>query len=103
MVDGVADFIFVLCEVHFDARFHVKGLQGDPVFRLETRKFSFLRPVRMSPCCVVATTSRVTMGTSTAMVTPACGGCWGVEGDCGGEAGLCCGCAPPWRPVGAWA
>src|SRR5207245_532155 len=68
--------------------------------------FSFLRLGMMSPCCVVATTSRVTIGTSTAIVTPAWGGC------CAGLAalgvsGFCCCCAgggaPPCGPVGAWA
>ncbi len=56
----------------------------------------------MSPRCVVATTSRVTMGTSTAMVTPACGGCCAVVGAAGGTGFCCCG-EPPWGPVGAWA
>src|SRR5437879_3386610 len=77
---------------------------GTPSSRM--RKFSFLRPGIMSPCCVVATTSSVTMGTSTAIVTPACGAC------CAGlvalgESGFCCCCAgggaPPCGPVGAWA
>ena len=52
-----------------------------------TRKFSFFRPVRMSPFLVVAMTSSVTTGTSTAMVTPASGGAW-VGGLAGG---FCCG------------
>src|SRR5258706_2610927 len=62
---------------------------GTPSSRM--RKFSFLRPGMMSPCCVVATTSRVTMGTSTAMVTPACGGCCAVVGAVGGGGVCCCG------------
>src|ERR1700694_2476025 len=75
---------------------------GTPSSRM--RKFSFLRPGMMSPCCVVATTSRVTMGTSTAMVTPACGGGCAVVGAVGGG-GFCCwgGGEPPCGPVGAWA
>src|SRR5260370_26001215 len=73
---------------------------GTPSSRM--RKFSFLRLVRMSPCCVVATTSTVTMGTSTAIVTPACGGCCAAAG--AGGAGFCCGGGgvPP-GPAGAWA
>lgn len=43
----------------------------------------------MSPFCVAATTSRVTTGTSTEMVTPpSCGFCCcGVAGFCAGFAG----------------
>src|SRR5215471_9144544 len=65
-------------------------------------KFSRLRPVMISPCCVVATTSMVTTGTSTAMESPpSCGlGC-GCEGACPGG-GVCCG-GPPDGPVGACA
>src|SRR5882762_499620 len=76
---------------------------GTPSSRM--RKFSFLRPGMMSPCCVVATTSRVTMGTSTAMVTPACGGGCAVVGAVGGGGFCCCGGGgePPCGPVGAWA
>src|SRR5260370_1350543 len=62
---------------------------GTPSSR--TRKFSFFRPGMMSPCEVVATTSTVTMGTSTAIVTPACGGCCAVLGGVG-ECGFCCCC-----------
>src|SRR3989454_6622571 len=77
---------------------------GTPSSRM--RKFSFFRLGMMSPCCVVATTSSVTMGTSTAMVTPAWGACCaGLAGL--GESGFCCCCAgggaPPCGPVGAWA
>src|SRR6202171_2403012 len=75
---------------------------GTPSSRM--RKFSFLRPGMMSPCCVVATTSRVTMGTSTAIVTPACGGCCAVVGAVGGGGVCCCGGGePPCGPGGAWA
>src|ERR1700693_1892449 len=72
-----------------------------------TRKFSFFNPVRMSPFFVVAITSTVTPGTSTAIVTPASGGACdggfdaGVCADGGGVGGaLCCGC-PPCGPAGA--
>src|ERR1700730_3927892 len=75
-----------------------------------TRKFSFFKPVKMSPFFVVAITSTVTTGTSTAIVTPASGGaCVGgfAAGFCaaggGGVGGaLCCGC-PPCGPAGACA
>src|SRR5271168_1186799 len=62
-------------------------------------KFSFFRPIRRSPCWVVATASTVTIGDSTEMATPACGGgvaaggVWLVGAFCGG-------CAPPCGPVG---
>ena len=44
MIDGVADFIFVLREVHFEASFHVEGLESNPVVRFKVRKKS-VRPV----------------------------------------------------------
>src|SRR5215813_8651836 len=57
----------------------------------------------MSPCCVVATTSIVTTGTSTAIESPpSCGlGCC-CGGFCPGG-GVCCGCPPDCGPVGACA
>src|SRR5205823_13745658 len=68
---------------------------GTPSSRM--RKFSFFRLGMMSPCCVVATTSSVTMGTSTAMVTPAWGACCaGLAGL--GDSGLCRCCASPPAP-----
>src|SRR5579859_4110952 len=60
------------------------------------RKFSFFRPVMMSPFEVVAATSIVTSGTSTEMETPPEGaGCCpaGLCGFCDGG-GFCCGCWP---------
>src|SRR5450755_2983457 len=72
-----------------------------------TLKFSFFRPVRMSPFSVVAMTSRVTTGTSTAMVTPASGGACvgGLAGGfcCGTGGGALCWGWPPCGPAGACA
>src|SRR5262245_51459857 len=63
-------------------------------------KFSRLSPVMISPRCVVATTSIVTTGTSTAMESPpSCG--LGCGGFCAG--GVCCGWPPGAGPVGACA
>src|SRR5262249_59786996 len=66
-------------------------------------KFSRLRPVIMSPCCVAATTSMVTTGTSTAIESPpSCGlGCC-CGGFCPGG-GVGCGWPPGCGPVGACA
>src|SRR5690348_5314356 len=68
-------------------------------------KFSFFRFVRMSPFCVEATTSKVTTGTSTAMLTPAGGGsCCGGAAVVGCWPGFCCaGGTLPCGPVGACA
>src|ERR1700719_3426056 len=71
-----------------------------------TRKFSFFKPVRISPFFVVAITSTVTTGTSTAIVTPASGGaCAGGfdAGFCaagGGGGGALCGGWAPCGPAG---
>src|SRR5260370_38293415 len=44
MGDGVADFVFILSEVHLEASSQVKGLQGPPVFRLKLWK-KRIRPI----------------------------------------------------------
>src|SRR5580700_5710612 len=61
-------------------------------------KFSFFNPISKSPFFVVATASTVTIGASTAMVTPACGGAC-AAGFCSVGA-FCGGCEPLCGPVG---
>ena len=68
-------------------------------------KFSFFKPVRMSPCCVVAITSSVTIGTSTEIDSPDSSGffCAGAGCCAGGGGGPLCCCSPLCGPAGACA
>src|SRR5438105_6977898 len=35
VIDGIADFVLVLCEVHLDAGFHVESFESHPIFCLQ--------------------------------------------------------------------
>src|SRR5216684_4716121 len=57
MIEPLHHFVFILREVHFETGFHVKGLERDPVFRLQTgekRRGPILPDIRKKTTIAVA-------------------------------------------------